>query len=96
MITASEVRQQTASENKDAALKLARQREVRPILEKLSELHLKMVDHPELMEMFRIMQLYLDEGKRQTIHIPFPAHNCDIDGVLQLGRTWVRFTAKKS
>ena len=92
---AAEVKQ-AAAEVKQAALKATRQGEVRPILEKLSELHLKVVDHPELIEMIKIMQQYVENGKRQTIHIPFPAHNCDIDGVLQIGRTWVRFTAKKT
>jgi len=94
-ITVPSTAVQAAAEVKHVALKATRQREVRPILEKLSELHLRVIDHPELIEMTRIMQLYVEEGKRQTIHIPFPAHNCDIDGVLQIGRTWVRFTAKK-
>jgi hypothetical protein len=79
----------------ESKLQEARQNEVRPILEKLSALHLSIADHPELREMTQLMQLYVKEGKKQTLHIPFPAHNCDIDGVLQLSRTWVRFTAKK-
>ena len=78
-----------------AKLQEARQNDVRPILEKLCALHLSIADHPELREMTQLMQVYVKEGKKQTLHIPFPAHNCDIDGVLQLGRTWVRFTAKK-
>lgn len=79
----------------EAKLQETRQKEVRPILEKLCALHLRIADHPELIEMTRLMQLYVNDGTKQTLHIPFPAHNCDIDGVLQLGRTWVRFTAKK-
>lgn len=94
--TPADIRTQAAAEVKQVALKATRQQEVRPILEKLSELHLRVVEHPELLEMTKIMQLYVEEGKRQTIHIPFPAYNCDIDGVLQIGRTWVRFTAKKT
>ena len=72
-----------------------RNEEIKPILVKLTQLKLNVTSHPELKTLFTYLQTYVAHGKRQKIHLPFPAYNCDIDGVLEEGKVWVKFTAKK-
>jgi hypothetical protein len=72
-----------------------RNEEIKPILVKLTELKLNVTSHPELKTLLTYLQTYVANGQKQKIHIPFPAYNCDIDGMLAEGKVWVKFTAKK-
>ena len=60
-----------------------RQKEVRPIIEKLTELNLNASDHPELQLLFSEMKRYVDTGARIELNIPFPSLNTRIEGVLE-------------
>jgi hypothetical protein len=73
--------------------KLMRQKEVRPIIEKLTELNLNASDHPELQLLFSEMKRYVDSGERIELNIPFPAKNTIIEGVLETDtqrQVWVK------
>jgi hypothetical protein len=48
-----------------------RQAEIKPILIKLKELKLTIQDHTEIKELFKQMQLYINEGVRVELDIPF-------------------------
>lgn len=63
--------------------KIMRQKEVRPIIEKLTELNLNASDHPELQLLFSEMKRYVDTGERIELNIPFPSLNTRIEGVLE-------------
>ena len=63
--------------------KIMRQKEVRPIIEKLTELNLNASDHPELQLLFSEMKRYVDTGTRIELNIPFPKLNTIIEGVLE-------------
>lgn len=69
-----------------------RQSEVRTIVGKLNQLHLK-TSYDEIKELFRHMKTYVDEAKRVEINIPFPDMNVLIKGVLETDinkRVWVK------
>ena len=69
-----------------------RQSEVRTIVGKLNQLHLK-TSYDEIKELFRHMKTYVDEAKRVEINIPFPGMNVLIKGVLETDinkRVWVK------
>ena len=71
-----------------------RQAEIKPIIQKLSELKVKAADHPEIRELFAKIQHYIQTGKRTLINIPFPKADVDIEGVLEVEvgkRVWVKF-----
>ena len=73
--------------------KLMRQKEVRPIIEKLTELNLNASEHPELQLLFSEMKRYVDSGERIELNIPFPAKNTIIEGVLEADtqkQVWVK------
>jgi hypothetical protein len=78
--------------------------EIKPILEKLGQMHLKVVQHPELQQLMVLLKEFIndDSGHTEstTIKILFPIlNNCTIDGELspKIGaKTWVRLTANKN
>ena len=69
--------------------------EVKPILQKLTDLKVKVIDHEEVRELLEKIQVYIQQGERLEINIPFPAADVDIKGVLATDtkeRTWLKFT----
>ena len=75
-----------------------RQSEVRPILQKLTELRISMNDYDEIKLLFKELQRYIQEGVRVELNIPFDAYNTTIEGVLATDikeKVWVKFAAKK-
>ena len=74
-----------------------RQAEVRPIIEKLTELNITAVE-PPIKELFYNMSLFVKNGEKLEINIPYPRTNQVIEGVLhpKIGkRTWVKMTTIK-
>lgn len=74
-----------------------RQAEVRPIIEKLTELNITVLE-PPVKELFHNMSLFVKNGEKLKINIPYPRTNQVIEGVLhpKIGkRTWVKMTTKK-
>ena len=75
-----------------------RQAEIKPIIVKLRELKLTIQEHTEIKELFIQMQLYINEGVKVELDIPFPAYNCCIKGVLSIDRrekVWVKLETNK-
>ena len=75
-----------------------RQAEIRPILVKLKELKLTIQEHTEIKELFKQMQIYINEGVNVELDIPFPAYNCCIKGLLSIKRgekVWVKLETNK-
>ena len=69
--------------------------EVKPIIKKLSDLDIKAAEHEEIRELLHKLQIYIQQGERIVIHIPFPIADVDIKGVLATDvkeRVWVKFT----
>ena len=69
--------------------------EIKPIIKKLTELKIKTTDHPEIRELMSQIQIYIQQGSRIELKIPFPAADVDIVGVLATDvkeRVWVKFT----
>ena len=69
--------------------------EVKPIIQKLTELKIKASDHEEIKELLTKIQVYIQQGERIEINIPFPIADVDIVGVLATDlkeRVWVKFT----
>jgi hypothetical protein len=73
----------------------SRSSEMRPILQKLREMHLSVKDHEPLKELLQHMQTYIQTGISATLAIPFPALNVNIEGRFQKGRTWLKFAPNK-
>ena len=74
-----------------------RQAEVRPIIEKLTELKISVLE-PPIKELFTKMRLFVQIGEKIEINIPYPKTNQIIEGVLhpKIGkRTWVKMTTVK-
>ena len=74
-----------------------RQAEVRPIIEKLTELKITVVE-PPIKKLFHNMSLFVKNGEKLEINIPYPRTNQVIEGVLhpKIGkRTWVKMTTIK-
>ena len=69
--------------------------EIKPIIQKLSELQIKACEHDEIKELLTKIQVYIQQGERIEINIPFPVADVDIKGVLATDvseRVWVKFT----
>ena len=49
-----------------------RVKEIKPIIEKLSELKIKASEHEEIRELLTKIQVYIQQGERIEINIPFP------------------------
>jgi|TARA_B100001059_G_scaffold230163_1_gene263986 hypothetical protein len=74
-----------------------RQAEVRPIIEKLTELKISVLE-PPIKELFTKMRLFVQIGEKIEVNIPYPKTNQIIEGVLhpKIGkRTWIRMVTPK-
>jgi hypothetical protein len=60
-----------------------RKQQVKPILEKLTELKLLASEHDEIKELFKMVSAYVKDGQRQVINIAFPAISRRIKGALE-------------
>jgi hypothetical protein len=72
-----------------------RMAEVKPIIAKLSDLKIKAAHHDEIKELLTKIQVYIQQGERIEINIPFPIADVDIVGVLATDvseRVWLKFT----
>lgn len=72
-----------------------RMKEIKPIIEKLSELKIKASEHEEIRELLTKIQVYVHQGERIEINIPFPIADVEIKGVLATElkeRVWIKFT----
>jgi len=72
-----------------------RMTEVKPIINKLTELQIKASDHEEIRELLTKIQIYIQQGERIEINIPFPIADVEIKGVLATDikeRVWVKFS----
>ena len=70
-------------------------KEIKPIIEKLSELKIKASEHEEIRELLTKIQVYVHQGERIEIDIPFPIADVEIKGVLATElkeRVWIKFT----
>ena len=70
-----------------------RQAEIKPILLKLNELHLKPTTNDAIKTLYIKIQTYIQEGERSELNIPFPEYNSNIVGVLATKRServWVK------
>ncbi len=70
-------------------------KEIKPIIEKLTELKITASDHPEIRELLTKIQVYIQQGERIEIDIPFPIADVEIKGVLATElkeRVWIKFT----
>ena len=73
--------------------KVERQAEVKPIILKLSELHLSPATGDAIKTLYQKIQTYIQEGERSELNIPFPEYNANIKGVLAIKRServWVK------
>ncbi len=69
--------------------------EIKPVIQKLTELKVKAAEHEEIRNLMAQIQIYIQQGERLEINIPFPAADVDIIGVLateKKERTWLKFT----
>jgi hypothetical protein len=69
--------------------------EVKPIIQKLSELKIKASEHEEIRDLLQKIQVYIHQGERIEINIPFPIADVDIVGVLATDvkeRVYMKFT----
>jgi hypothetical protein len=69
--------------------------EIKPIINKLSELKIKASEHEEIRELLTKIQIYIQQGERIELNIPFPIADVDIKGVLATDikeRVWVKFS----
>jgi len=72
-----------------------RMTEVKPIINKLTELQIKASEHEEIRELLTKIQIYIQQGERIEINIPFPIADVEIKGVLATDikeRVWVKFS----
>ena len=56
--------------------------EIKPIINKLTELQIKASEHEEIRELLTKIQIYIQQGERIEINIPFPIAGVEIKGVL--------------
>ncbi len=69
-----------------------RQAEVRPIVEKMGELGLNTA-YEEVVELYKLMRRYVQEGERVVVNIPFPAAGGKLTGVLATSvreQVWIK------
>lgn len=72
---------------------IERQNEVKPILLKLKELHLTPTAYTSIKTLYQQLQIYIQQGKRIELNIPFPEYNVNIKGVLAIHKeeqVWVK------
>lgn len=76
-----------------------RMTEIKPIISKLTELKIKANEHEEIRELLTKIQVYIQQGERIVIDIPFPIADVDIVGVLATDvneKVWVKFTRRET
>lgn len=56
--------------------------ETKPIIEKLSEMNLTLENTPELINLFSLIKIYINDDEKIDINIPCPSINKTIKGVL--------------
>ena len=69
--------------------------EAKPIIQKLTELKVKASEHEEIRSLLTKIQIYIRQGERLELNIPFPAADVVIKGVLATNvkeRVWIKFT----
>jgi hypothetical protein len=72
---------------------LERQTAVKPILLKLKELHLNPGAYASIKVLYQQLQIYIQQGERIELNIPFPEYNVTIKGLLATSKTervWVK------
>jgi len=70
-----------------------RQAAVKPILMKLTELHLSPTSYESIKTLYFYLQSYIQNGERIELDIPFLEYNSIIKGVLAIDkkeRVWVK------
>ena len=78
--------------------KLERQLAVTPILMKLKELHLSPAAYESIKTLYQQLQIYIQQGERIELNIPFNEYNCTIKGVLAVDKreqVWVKLETNK-
>jgi hypothetical protein len=68
---------------------------IKPIIQKLTDLKISANEHEEIRELLTKIQVYIQQGERIEINIPFPIADVDIIGVLATDineRVWLKFT----
>jgi hypothetical protein len=77
---------------------LERQNEVKPILLKLKALRLTPAAYTSIKTLYQQLQIYIQEGERIELNIPFPEYNVTIKGLLAASkaeRVWVKLEPNK-
>jgi len=70
-----------------------RQNEVKPILLKLKELRLNPSAYTSIKALYQQFQVYIQQGERIELNIPFPEFNVTIKGLLATSKeekVWVK------
>ena len=75
--------------------KADRQAAIKPILCKLQELHLSPISCESIKLLYQHMQMYIQEGTRIPLNIPFPEYNATIKGLLAPEQVWVKIAGDK-
>jgi len=73
-----------------------RQKTIKPILQKLNELHLSPITYDSIKLLYKLLQTYIQTGERTEVNIPFIEYNCTIRGVLSNENTWVKLETCKN
>ena len=75
-----------------------RQASIKPVLKKLSELHLSPISYESIKVLYKQIQIYIQTGERIELNIPFNEYNCTIKGVLAVDKreqVWVKLETNK-
>jgi hypothetical protein len=70
-----------------------RQNEIKPILLKLKELRLNPSAYTSIKTLYQQFQVYIQQGERIEVNIPFPEFNVTIKGLLATSKeekVWVK------
>lgn len=59
---------------------------IKPVLKKLSELHLSPISYDCIKILYKNIQTYVQLGERIELNIPFKDYNCTIKGVLAVDK----------
>ena len=70
-----------------------RQAAIKPVLKKLTELHLDPISYESIKLLYINLKNYIHNGERIELNIPFNEYNCTIKGVLATDKNeqvWVK------
>ena len=70
-----------------------RKADIKPILVKLTELHLDPISYESIKILYQKLQAYIQLGERIELNIPFNEYNCTIKGILAVDKkekVWVK------